>query len=218
MDIAERLIESINENESSCFDLGLIDFDECYMVQTKLHAWAVASAFKHAIGIICEHPAVFTLGKNGTLQHLRWSDNDCRAKGVSIRSTDRGGQITLHNPGQLVFYVIAPVSRVRSYVSSLEGLIRHLLKHWDIESTTYEDRPGIWIGETKICSIGIRMRRGYSYHGIALNVLNDLSLFEGINPCGFEAVHLTRMVDLRPVEMAAVKVKLEHLFLTVFEF
>ncbi len=141
-----------------------------------------------------EHPPVYTLGQAGKSEHILHPGN------IPIIQTDRGGQVTYHGPGQLVVYVLFDIKRlnigVRKLVSILEHSVINLLKEFDINARARKEAPGVYVNEAKICSIGLRVRRGCSYHGLALNVDMDLTPFKGINPCGFENLSMTQLSDL----------------------
>ena len=134
---------------------------------------------------------------------------------IPIVQTDRGGQITYHGPGQLVGYILADVRRlglgVRPFVTAIEQTIVKLLADYDIKANTRSDAPGVYVDETKICSLGLRIRRGFSYHGLALNVDMDLEPFLRINPCGFKQLKMTQIADFAKVSgLSCVSEKLIH--------
>lgn len=158
---------------------------------------------------LIEHPPVFTLGQNGKQEHI------LNAGAIPVIHVDRGGQVTYHGPGQLMVYVLLDIRRrqlgVRGLVSGLEQTIIALLADYGIEARARPDAPGVYVGDTKICSIGLRIRRGCSYHGIALNVAMDLEPFERINPCGFRNLIMTQISSLGgPADLAAVAQKTMH--------
>jgi lipoyl(octanoyl) transferase len=139
-----------------------------------------------------EHPPVFTQGLNGAAEHLLAPGN------IPVVQIDRGGQVTYHGPGQLVVYPLLDVRRlgigVRQLVMALENAVIGLLASWDIVAEGRRDAPGIYVGSRKIGSIGLRIRRGCSYHGLAFNIDMDLSPFKRINPCGFSGLEV---IDLK---------------------
>jgi lipoyl(octanoyl) transferase len=140
-----------------------------------------------------EHLPVYTLGQAGKLEHILNSQN------IPVLHVDRGGQVTYHGPGQLMVYVMLDLKRlgfgVRELVSRLEQSVIDLLALHQVVAQSKREAPGIYIGDAKICSIGLRIRKGCSYHGLALNVNMDLSPFAGINPCGFRGLQMTQMRD-----------------------
>ena len=146
--------------------------------------------------ILCvEHPRVFTLGRRGGRENLCVSDAFLTEKGVSVVPTDRGGNITYHGPGQLVVYPIINLNRRRlkvvDFVSGLEQAMIRTAGHWSIEAGTDPSNRGVWLDGDKLGSIGITVRRGVSFHGLALNVNTDMAPFAWINPCGLDQVRMT---------------------------
>jgi len=148
---------------------------------------------------LVEHPAVFTQGRNGRPEHL------LNITGIPVVETDRGGQVTYHGPGQLVAYPLLDLRRrnwgVRQYVHALEQAVIDFLAGFDLTAVRHESAPGVYLdlpGQPKIASIGLRVRGGRSYHGVSLNVANDLTPFAMINPCGYAGMAVTRLTDHRP--------------------
>lgn len=143
---------------------------------------------------LLEHPPVFTLGQAGRVEHLRSPGS------IPVVRTDRGGQVTYHGPGQLVAYLLLDLRAaglgVRPLVTLLEQTLVSLLDQWGIAAEARPDAPGVYVGGRKIASLGLRVRRGCSYHGIALNVDLDLEPFSRIDPCGFPGLAVTRLRDL----------------------
>ncbi len=139
---------------------------------------------------IVEHPAVFTLGQAGKEEHLLNP-----ATKIPVIRSDRGGQITFHGPGQIVCYLLLDLRRrnmhVRALVDLAEQAIIQTLKTLDIEASTQPKAPGVYVDGRKIASLGFRIRRGCSYHGLALNVAMDLDPFYAINPCGYKGLIMT---------------------------
>lgn len=146
---------------------------------------------------LVEHPAVFTQGQNGKPEHI------LNAGEIPIIQTDRGGQVTYHGPGQLVAYILINLKRyhlgVRSLVTLLEKSLIQLCEDYQLIAKARTDAPGVYINDAKIASIGLRIRKGCSYHGLALNVSMDLSPFERINPCGYAALRMTQLQDWVPI-------------------
>ncbi len=140
--------------------------------------------------VFCEHPAVFTLGRNGD------EGNILRRTGVSIHRTDRGGDVTFHGPGQVVCYPILELGGLglREYVGLLEQSVIETLAEFGIEGFRREGYTGVWTAGGKICAIGVRASRGVVMHGLALNVTTDLSWFGFINPCGESGGEVTSVV------------------------
>lgn len=145
---------------------------------------------------LLEHFPVFTQGMAGKPEHILNSTN------IPIVQTDRGGQVTYHGPGQLIAYPLIDLRRlkvgVKKFVSLLEHTIVDLLADYGITATMREDAPGVYVNSGKICSIGLKISRGCSYHGIALNVDMDLKPFSQINPCGFRNLKMIQIKDFVP--------------------
>jgi lipoyl(octanoyl) transferase len=143
---------------------------------------------------LLEHPPVFTLGMNGKAEHI------LTAGDIPVVKIDRGGQVTYHGPGQLVVYPLLDLRRhklgVRELVVALENAIIETVAHWGIQAIGKRDAPGVYVGSKKIASIGLRIKRGCSYHGLALNVGMDLSPFRRINPCGYQGLEMTQVSEL----------------------
>jgi len=143
---------------------------------------------------LVEHPPVFTLGMNGKPEHLLDPGE------IPVVKIDRGGQVTYHGPGQLVAYLLLDLKRrklgVRALVEKIEQAIIELLADYDIEARGRRDAPGVYVGDKKIAALGLRVRRGCSYHGLALNVNMDMEPFNRINPCGYAGMEVTQLADL----------------------
>lgn len=143
---------------------------------------------------LIEHNPVYTLGQAGKLEHILSPGN------IPIEKSDRGGQVTYHGPGQLVIYPLLNLRRlnlgVRELVSLLENTIINLLATYNINAEAKKEAPGVYVNSAKIASIGLRIRHGYCYHGLAFNVAMDLNPFSGINPCGMSRLAITQLSDL----------------------
>jgi lipoyl(octanoyl) transferase len=141
-----------------------------------------------------EHPPVFTLGLAASPEHV------LDAASVPVVRIDRGGQVTYHGPGQLVAYVLLDLRRagygVKALVHRLEQSVIDLLAGYGVEGTRQPGMPGVYVRGAKIAAVGLRISRGCSYHGIALNVDTDLAAFARINPCGYPGLAATRLADL----------------------
>jgi len=179
-------------------DLGTIDYKEALLFQKKLF---IEKLKNKTLGIkntndvlICEHPHVYTIGKSGNENNLLINDNFLKSINASYFRTDRGGDITYHGPGQLVVYPIIDLQNfnlgIKDYIYKLEYLIIEILKKYGINGEISDGNIGVWLdvgtnSERKICSIGVRVSKGITMHGLALNVNTILSYFNHINPCGF---------------------------------
>lgn len=160
---------------------------------------------------LVEHDPVFTLGQAGKAEHVLLPGD------IPVLQVDRGGQVTYHGPGQLVLYPLLDLRRlkvgVREYVCRIEQAIIDTLADWNIEAVRRDGAPGVYVAGAKIAALGIRVRRGCTFHGLAFNIDMDLSPFNRINPCGYAGLRVTSMVDLGgPSGLQAVKPALvEHL-------
>lgn len=142
---------------------------------------------------LVQHPSVFTQGMAGKAEHLLHTSD------IPVVQIDRGGQITYHGIGQLVVYTMIDFKRrkvsVRQLVSALENAIIATLSEYNIQAANDPKRPGVYVGEKKIASLGLRIKNGAVYHGLALNVDMDLSPFSHINPCGYAGLSMTQIAD-----------------------
>jgi lipoyl(octanoyl) transferase len=158
------------------------DFTEKRRLDTMDEIWAV------------EHLPVYTLGLNGKREHL------LSASDIPVIASDRGGQVTYHGPGQLVLYFLLDIKRldlnVRALVNLLEQAMVKTLAGYDIQASAKAEAPGVYVDQRKIGSIGLRIRKNCSYHGLSLNNTVDLKPFADINPCGFQGLQMTRLADL----------------------
>ena len=142
----------------------------------------------------CEHPPVFTLGVKADLTHI------LDAGGIPVEQTDRGGQVTYHGPGQLMVYPLVSLRRAglgpRTFVCALEGAVIDCAADYGIEAARRPKAPGVYVEGAKLAAIGLRVRHGCAYHGMALNVCADLTPFTRIDPCGFEGLKTVNFDDL----------------------
>lgn len=151
-----------------------------------------------------EHDPVFTLGQAGKPEHVLAPGE------IPVIHVDRGGQVTYHGPGQIVAYPLLDLKRlktgVREYVRRIEQAIIDTLAEWNIEATRRDGAPGVYVGDAKIAALGIRVRRGCTFHGLAFNIAMDLEPFHRINPCGYQGLKVTSLLDLGgPSSLQAAK-------------
>lgn len=163
--------------------------------------WRTMQAFTDARGAdtpdeiwLLEHDPIFTLGLAGKPEHVLAPGD------IPVMHIDRGGQVTYHGPGQLVIYPLLDMRRrrlgPRALVDALEQATIDTLAEWDIRAYAKPEAPGVYVGDKKLASIGLRVRRGASYHGIAINVAMDLEPFHRINPCGYAGLEMTQLSEL----------------------
>jgi len=202
-------------------DLGLIGYQECLALQKKLVARRLAGEIPHPL-LLLEHNPVITLGTAGGEDALLVKPEQAEAAGVELVHTDRGGNITYHGPGQLVGYPIfdlrAHGKDVHLFLRNLEQAVIDLLSKFAIEGQRLPGLTGVWVGEDKICSIGIAVRRWISYHGFALNVSPNFEHWALIHPCGLvdrQVTSVERLMGRNP-GMEAVKAEAVSSFAKVF--
>ena len=161
--------------------------------------------------ILLEHPHVYTLGARGNEQHVLLSREALRRRGADVVEADRGGDVTYHGPGQIVGYPIIDLRRYGQgpvwYVRSLEAVLIETLARFGIVAARASGRPGVWVGDAKIGAIGVRVSRGVTTHGFALNVNTDLTYFDHIVPCGLAGVAVTSMEHLAGRSFAMLDVE-----------
>lgn len=159
---------------------------------------------------LLEHPPVFTQGQAGKAEHV------LSAGAIPVVQVERGGQVTYHGPGQLVAYLLLDIRRldmgVRELVSAMEQALVSLLATYGVPAAPRADAPGVYVGAAKIASLGLRIRRGCSFHGLALNVDMDMQPFQRINPCGYAGLAMTQLRDHvpGPLSMTQVMTRLEQ--------
>ena len=175
-------------------DLGRQDYQTVWQAMQSFTDTRTAD-YADEIWLV-EHNPVFTQGQAGKPEHLINSHQ------IPVVQSDRGGQITYHGPGQQIAYILLNLRRnqlsVRELVSHLENAVIQTLAQLGIEAYAKPDAPGVYINQKKICSLGLRIRRGCSFHGLALNVDMDLTPFQFINPCGYAGMEMTQVCDFTP--------------------
>lgn len=185
-------LKSLGLRDYSTVWVEMREFTDTRQEQTADQLWLV------------EHPPVYTLGLNGDPRHILGPVS------APVVQTDRGGQVTYHGPGQLVVYTLLDLRRlgigIRTLVSGLENAAVGALSQYGLQAAARRDAPGVYVEGKKIASLGLRVRRGCSYHGLSLNVDMDLSPFSAINPCGYRGLEVTQLVDfdihIQPLEIA----------------
>jgi lipoyl(octanoyl) transferase len=192
--VTMQALESKREEISSinCQSLGLIDYEEALVIQRRLHQEVVDQLSANSL-LLLQHPPVFTAGR-------RTLDSERPIDGSKVIDVDRGGKITFHGPGQIVGYPIVKLKKpndVVGFVRQIEKALIQICQDFNIEGQTYCERSGVWIrderGDRKIAAIGIRVAKGVTMHGFALNVNPDLSYFDRIIPCGIADAQVTSM-------------------------
>lgn len=203
-----------------------VPYQEAWTLQQRLHAERLACT-RPDILLLLEHQPVYTMGRRTESAHLGLGETALRQMGATVQTVNRGGSITYHGPGQLVGYPILQLSRYaqgpRSYVRLLEDVLIGTLALWGIEGHRVDKNPGVWVrsdsGDAKIASIGIRIDRGITLHGFALNVDLDLAPFTRIMPCGLADCRTTSLAELchTSVSVALVAEQIAEIFAGLFK-
>jgi lipoyl(octanoyl) transferase len=189
--------EVITTQSLHIHDCGLVDYRKMLQVQLMLCQKRQEGTIPNTV-LLVEHPAVITLGARQSRNILLVERIELEQKNIDVVEIRRGGGTTAHNPGQLVIYPICNLQEwglcIRDYIRKLETIGADLLRHFGIHSQSKKDFPGLWIEKRKIASIGVRVSRFTTYHGMAINIHNDLSLFDYIVPCGLKNVEMTSVL------------------------
>lgn len=202
-------------------DCGLMPYTEALDLQMGLCASRIADAINNTV-LIVEHPPVITRGARQSENKLLTSEAAIAAKGIELLSVGRGGGTTAHNPGQLVFYPILKLKSlhldVTAYIRTLEQIGIDLLATLGIQAARVKGKPGLWIGEKKIASLGVQLKKWVSFHGMAININNDLSIFGHFVPCGLDGVVMTSALQetQTDIDMQTVKNRLSELLQSAF--
>jgi len=202
-------------------ELGLTDYKEAWDFQKEILEFKKTNKFPDVI-LTTEHNHVYTLGKAGDRDHLLLNEAGLREKNISYYEIDRGGDLTYHGPGQIVCYPIFDLHNysldTHKYLRDLEEVVIRTLKEYGIESSRDEQYTGVWVGNEKICAIGIKISRWITMHGLAFNVNTDLEYFGNIIPCGIFHKGVTSMKKIlgKETNINEVTQKLLHNFIQVF--
>ncbi len=181
-----------------CISAGRVGFLDAWEMQKALHGRVADGPLPHHL-ILLEHPHVYTLGRRGSDADVLASGAELEKLGAEVHHVDRGGQATYHGPGQLVAYLIADLRRLGGgplkYVRKLEEAVISTLADFRIEAESAGRPTGVWVGGRKIAAIGVRVSRGVTMHGLALNVNTDVSYFDHVVPCGMPGAEVTTMAS-----------------------
>jgi lipoyl(octanoyl) transferase len=197
-------------------DCGLADYRQVLKQQHDLRDKRRRGEIPDTV-LITEHPPVITLGARQSANKLQVSRESLTKQGIDMVDIRRGGGTTAHNPGQLIFYPIINLQDlgfgVSEYIRELEAIGIELLEEFGVQSTRRKGMPGLWVDTKKIGSIGVRVSKFITYHGMAVNIRNDLSIFDSIVPCGLEGVEMTSVLKEtgKHYSMSLVKDKLSQL-------
>jgi lipoyl(octanoyl) transferase len=202
-------------------DLGVTEYESCWNLQRQLFDLRLAEAIPDTL-LLTQHLPVYTIGRSGDPNHLLAPPGELQEKGIALFYNDRGGDITYHGPGQLVGYPILDLHNyyldLHRYLRDIESVIINVLARFGIRGTRIEGYTGVWVGNDKVCAIGIKSGRWVTMHGFALNVCTDLTYFDRIIPCGIFEKGITSIQELlgRTVTIAEVIPELLREFAGVF--
>ncbi|PIE66739.1 MAG: octanoyltransferase [Deltaproteobacteria bacterium] len=200
--------------------MGLIPYLEAHELQTRLVAARRAGDLQNDVFLVVEHPSVYTLGRRGGREFLMVSEAFLAARNIPVIPIERGGVITYHGPGQLVIYPILQLKSiglsVTSYVAALEEVMLQLAAKVGVHASRNARNHGVWVAEKKLGSVGIAIRHGISFHGLALNVNPDMEPFQWINPCGLTNTKMTSLALETGREITIAEI-LSHLETTLSE-
>lgn len=204
------------------YDLGLMDYQRAHDIQLDLLKQKKIGELSPDIFLMVEHPSVFTLGRRGSREHLAVSEDFLKTRGVPVIHVERGGDITYHGQGQVVVYPIMELRRtgltVSDYIDDLEEVMLRVSAESGVMAQRDPRNHGVWVGECKLGSVGIAIRHGITYHGLALNVNVALEAFDWIHPCGLTEIKMTSLARelCRELPMDTVKSRFTGCLETVF--
>jgi lipoyl(octanoyl) transferase len=203
-------------------DIGRVPFERAFALQEETVAARKDDTVPDTL-ILVEHDPVYTLGRNADPANVLESPGALAERGIEVVQTTRGGQVTYHGPGQLVGYPVISLSARKKgvlwYVESLERMLMQVLKSFGLEGHSDPENRGVWIGDSKIAALGVRVTRHVTMHGFALNVAVNMADYEGIVPCGIRDKGVTSLNLLSPgVTLDAVKPIVISAFQNVFEY
>ncbi len=185
--------------ENLLVELGMMDYQSAHSFQRECVDWLLEAPDNPGIFVVTQHPPVFTLGKRGGRENIGVSEAFIKEHGVAVVETERGGNITYHGPGQLVIYPVINLKQsrlaVKEYVAALEQVMIDTVADFGVQAGRDPRNHGIWVGDNKIGSVGIRVRRGVAFHGLSLNVNLDFEHHNWISPCGLSGVGVTSIGD-----------------------
>jgi len=218
----ELAIRNSRQDTWLCVELPIVEYQKARDLQGHLLSARKDKIIDSDIILILEHPPVFTLGRRGGLKNLRVSESFLKKSKIPVMHVERGGDITFHGPGQIVVYPIINLEKARldvtDYVSNLEEVMIQTAKESGVQAQRNGLNRGIWVGKKKLGSIGIAVRRGISFHGMALNVNLSLEPFNWINPCGLQDIKMTSIQQelSHPVSLPHVRQTVKQHFESIF--
>ena len=197
--IISQIVEEINNHSQEnlyFYDLKNIDYDTSLIIQEEIHAYVKN---KNISGVILslEYPNLFTIGKSGKKSDILISQNELNLKGIKVYESNRGGEITYHGPGQIIYYPIINLKKLSikpvEYIRILQRTVISSLKDFNIQAEDVNKPVGVWVNGKKISSIGVRISKSVTMHGVAINLNCDLKYFTYIIPCGIKDLILTNI-------------------------
>ena len=197
--IISQIVEEINNHSQEnlyLYDLKNIDYDTSLIIQEEIHAYVKN---KNISGVILslEYPNLFTIGKSGKKSDILISQNELNLKGIKVYESNRGGEITYHGPGQIIYYLIINLKKLSikpvEYIRILQRTVISSLKDFNIQAEDVNKSVGVWVNGKKISSIGVRISKSVTMHGVAINLNCDLKYFTYIIPCGIKDLNLTNI-------------------------
>lgn len=206
-------------------DLGCCDYELAFEIQLEIVEKVQSGCIGDTL-ILVEHPPVITMGRNALQENVLMSPGQLKEKGIAISSTNRGGDVTYHGPGQLVGYPIFHLKKrhggsIRSFVNNLEEVFIRMLKDsWEIQAQRDPCNAGVWIGQEKIVALGLAVKRGVTMHGFAFNVCPDLGHYNAIVPCGLADRGVTSLQKVTGIkaEMSEVKDLVKEYIVSQYNF
>jgi lipoate-protein ligase B len=221
-----KTLDSINykniQKNILSFNLGLISYNEAYDLQLKLFELTKSNNNPGVI-LILEHYPVITIGSNRSTRNLLATIEKLKNQNIELLQSDRGGDITLHTPGQVVCYTILNLSRIKKdltlFVHNLEQVIIEVLAHYNIQGTRVTRHRGIFVNNFKIASIGLKVKKWITFHGFSININNDLKYYDNIIACGLKDYPQTSIQKIlnRPIHINDVKEQIVHSFENTFK-
>lgn len=204
-------------------NLGIIDYQKAWDLQHETFNNRLSNEIEDTL-LLLEHPNTYTLGKSSNKANLLFSDLELQQKNIAIYNIDRGGDITYHGPGQIVGYPIINLSLwqkdTHKYLRTLEEVIIQTLLEFGVNGERNEEHTGVWVGNNKICAIGIKVTRWITMHGFALNINTSMEYFNGIIPCGIKNKGVTSLKNElnKQIEIELVKKRLLQKFYEIFNY
>ena len=197
--IISKIVKDINNHSQEnlyLYDLNNIDYDTSLIIQEEIHTYVKNENISGVI-LSLEYPNLFTIGKSGKRSDILISQNELNSKGIKVYESNRGGEITYHGPGQIIYYPIINLKKLRikpvEYIRILQRTVIASLKDFNIQAEHINKPVGVWVNGKKISSIGVRISKSVTMHGVAINLNCNLKYFTYIIPCGIKDLNLTNI-------------------------